>query len=471
MASLRNNLWWLLAILPFALLFYIVAKFGVPVPFLDEWDLVPLLQKMYAGNLAVGDLWTLHNEHRLLFPQAIMLGLAWLTNWNIRYEMWMSVVLAAGIFALLTLQMLITARKLAAPQLRWAIPFFSLIVFSISQYQNWLWGWQLQILLSVFAVTAGIVLLANPPFNWIRFAGAAVCGVVASYSFGNGGVFWLTGLLILSLVLEPGKERTIRLALWIILTGLTMGMYFYHYERLEAHPPLTLLFSQPLTYLAYIFKYVGNICAQYASRDASIDGGFAFFYGLMGLAILVWAILAFRRTKLVSWRTLAPALGLCCFSIASAMVVGIGRLGMGTDQAASSRYCAVTVPFWASLVMMLMILQLETKGKSKLRLTGQRTAAQWFLGIITIMLVFGSLMAINGAVRMSTGQEVGRKTLLTIPVPVAKGLNYSGIGAIHPNTQLVLDRFPFLKEHRLTVFQEELSTGENTNIEARTPKQ
>jgi len=44
---LRNS-WWLLPIVPFAFLLYTVVRFNVPVPFMDEWDLVPLLQKMYA---------------------------------------------------------------------------------------------------------------------------------------------------------------------------------------------------------------------------------------------------------------------------------------------------------------------------------------------------------------------------------------------------------------------------------------
>src|SRR5437773_6033050 len=205
--GLLRNSWWLLAIVPFAFLLYTVVKFSVPVPFLDEWDLVPLLEKMYGGSLTLDDLWKLHNEHRLLFPQLIMLGLARLTDWDLRYEMAASMLLAAGIFLLLVRQVGITARKLAVPELRWAIPLFSVIVFSISQYQNWLWGWQLEILLSVFGVIGGIVLLANPPFTWLRFGGAAVLGIVASYSFGNGGVFWLVGLFALFVVIDPGKER------------------------------------------------------------------------------------------------------------------------------------------------------------------------------------------------------------------------------------------------------------------------
>src|SRR6185295_10773946 len=98
----------------------------------------------------LSDIWTLHNEHRLLFPQIIMLGLARLTSWDIRFELGTSVLLATAIFLLLSRQVLITAEKLQIPALRWAIPLIGVVVFSIGQYQNWLWGWQLQIFLSVF---------------------------------------------------------------------------------------------------------------------------------------------------------------------------------------------------------------------------------------------------------------------------------------------------------------------------------
>ena len=174
MNSIRRNISWLSAIVPLAFLLVVMAKLCVPVPFLDAWDLVPLLQKMDAGNLALSDLWTLHNEHRLFFPQIVMLGLARLTNWDIRFELATSVLLAVGIFLLMSRQVMITARGLQMQALFWAIPLIAIVVFSIAQYQSWLWGWQLQIFLSVFGVVGGIFLLANPPFTWTRFIGAAV---------------------------------------------------------------------------------------------------------------------------------------------------------------------------------------------------------------------------------------------------------------------------------------------------------
>jgi hypothetical protein len=310
-------------------------------------------------------------------------------------------------------------------------------------------------------------LVANPPFTWTRFIGGALAGVVASYSFGNGGVFWLTGLFILWVALDSGKEKWVRLVVWSIVAILTMGLYFYRYERLEEHPSLILLFSEPLQYLIYVLKYIGNICAQYTARDHSLVGGFALLYGIVGVAFLTWAILMLRRHKLVEWKALIPFFAMCVYAVGSAMVVGIGRLGLGADQAVSSRYCTVTAPFWIALVMLLLILATKHEVKPKLKsrsgksrgtvekVGAYQSIAKLFLGVVTLLLVSGSAIAINGAADMSAAQQIGQQRLLTLPTQPDANVDYRPLGALHPRPQIILERFPFLKEHHLSIFREE----------------
>lgn len=44
----------------------------------DDWSLVDLLRRSYAGNLTLSDLWLQHNQNRTFFPNVIVLffGLA-----------------------------------------------------------------------------------------------------------------------------------------------------------------------------------------------------------------------------------------------------------------------------------------------------------------------------------------------------------------------------------------------------------
>ena len=102
-----------------------------------------------------------------------------------------------------------TNRLLNLGSLRWAVPAISLIVFSVSQYQNWLWGWQIQMLLALFSVVAGLVLLANGMFSWGKFVVSALLGIIATYSFANGGLFWPIGLLILFVTAKGRKDRVV----------------------------------------------------------------------------------------------------------------------------------------------------------------------------------------------------------------------------------------------------------------------
>ena len=244
----------LLALLPLAFLVGLVARYGVDAPFWDQWSLVPLLEKVYAGKLTVSDLWAQHNEHRILFPQLLMVGLARLTGWNILLELGLNIALALGLFGVLVCQIRATERSLAAAGLRWAIPVTSLITFSVSQYQNWLWGWQIQMLLNLLSAVGAILLLSNPDFNWRRFTAAALLGIVATYSFANGVLLWPIGLAILFAVTRGRKERWLAIAVWVLVGLTTLGLYLWRYQHPSGHPPLGLVFEMPLTYAGYVLQ-------------------------------------------------------------------------------------------------------------------------------------------------------------------------------------------------------------------------
>ena len=71
---------WLLTLLPPSYLLYLIARWGVDLPFWDQWEFVPLLEKMAGADLQLQDLTARHNEHRIFFPRLVMLALAWLSR-------------------------------------------------------------------------------------------------------------------------------------------------------------------------------------------------------------------------------------------------------------------------------------------------------------------------------------------------------------------------------------------------------
>ena len=455
----------ILTLAPLVFVIWIVVRYAVDVPFWDQWELVPLLEKSYHSEVTLHDLWAQHNEHRQLFPWMIMLLLARLTHWNIRYELATNIILALGFFAVLARQVKITGRKPGWNGLLWAIPAISLIVFSIAQYENWLWGWQLQIFLNLLAAVSGIVLLADETFNWPRFTAAAFLGVVATYSFANGILFWPIGLAILLIITAGARERWPALIGWISIGTLTLGTYFHHYQKPQEHPPLGLIFEMPLEYVTYVFKYIGGICAQGLSGDRSLDGAFAFVFGLAATATFGWAGATLVRRKITNVRTLLPYFAMSLYSIGSALITGIGRLGHGSNQAMAPRYCTMVIPLWVSLIVFLILL---TKGDGNAAGTdshearpGQKafprscqTVARWLLMGSIILLILGSVFATSGARNLSRRQAYGRARLLGLAANPQADIDYNGLSAIYPRPETIVQRYPVLVKHQLSLFRD-----------------
>jgi hypothetical protein len=455
----------ILALAPLVFLIWTVFHYAVAVPFWDEWELVPLLDKTYHGGPAFHDLWAQHNEHRLLFPQIIMLALARLTHWDVRYELALNLLLALGIFAVFVHQVKLTARKLGLGGLRWAVPVIALIVFSLAQYQNWLWGWQMQMFLNVLAVLGGLVLLANETFHWRRFACAALLGIVATYSFANGLLFWPVGWCLLFVATAGTKARKAALAGWTLISILTLASYLYHYQKPEEHPPLNLVFKMPLEYAAFVLKYTGNLCAQYVGGSDASDGAFELIFGLAALVAFGWAVTMLLRRRMADVRTLLPYFGMSLYSLGSALMTGIGRAGLGSNQALYSRYGTMMVPFWVALVVFLFLLRdggVQTADAAAVPKPchdrsapdGCRTIAEWSLLASIILLLLGSICALAGVQELSRYQAYGRTALLNVAAHPGSAIDYTGLSLLYPRPEVVLQRYPILVQHHLSVFRD-----------------
>jgi len=454
----------ILALAPLVLLIWAVWQYAVNVPFSDQWEFVPLLDKTYHGGLTFHDLWAQHNEHRLLFPEIIMLALACLTHWDIRYELALNLLLALGIFAVLVHQVKITGRKLGLGGLRWAVPVIALITFSLAQYQNWLWGWQLQMFLNVLAALGGLVLLANETFRWRRFAFAALLGIVATYSFANGLLFWPVGLCILFVATTGTKAGRAALSGWTLVSVLTLVSYLYHFQKPEKHPPLNLVFKMPLDYVAYVLKYTGTLCVQYGGGYGAADGGFALVFGLAALVAFGWAVGMLLRRRIADVRTLLPYIGMSLYSLVSALMTGVGRLGFGSNEALSSRYGTMMVPFWVALVVFLFLLRngaaqtatanaVPKPRRGRPAPDGCQTIAEWSLLASILLLLLGSVCALAGVRDLSRSEAYGRTTLLNLAAHSDSDIDYAGLVTLYDRPEVILQRYPILVQHHLSVFR------------------
>ena len=85
-------------LLPMLAVIWLIARYGVNVPLGDEWTLVPSFESFATGNIGLRDFQYLNNEHRLILPRFILAALAWMSGWNVKWDMYASLAVAAFTF-------------------------------------------------------------------------------------------------------------------------------------------------------------------------------------------------------------------------------------------------------------------------------------------------------------------------------------------------------------------------------------
>ena len=231
------------------------------------------------------------------------------------------------------------------------MPLISLLVFSLTQWENWVWGWQLVYYLHTAAAVGGLLLLANWDTRWARWLGAAALGLAATFSLGMGLLIWPIGLLLLLLTARRARQWWAA-GLWAAVGVAVFALYFTDYPRLPGpgplsvvlQQPLALALQQPLALAHYVLNYLGSPVLTY---------DYAYVFGFLGLAAWWAAALWLALRAWPHLQPLLPYLGLGLYSQAGAAMVAVSRLQFGTHQAIASRYITLSYPFWVSLVVLL----------------------------------------------------------------------------------------------------------------------
>jgi hypothetical protein len=340
-------------ILPIIFTFYYVYNYGLTIPYWDQWALVPLLEKMHNHSLTVADLWAQHNEHRIIFPQIVMLFLARLSNWNIFVELCTNMVLGVLILLFL-LSILHNTIKPTSPFLKILI---SMMVFSMVQRENWEWGWQISMFLSVLGCVIAIWAANKWQGKTIGLIVVILAAILSSYSFNSGLLTWPAVLFVFLLQKKWKLKHIIILVLSCIATT---SLYYYNYTKPANHPSVLFFMSNPLIYTKYVITYLGASLGWHNPAYCIAVTTTSLF--LISLAIFnLWR---FDKQKL---QELTPWLALALYACMAACATGVGRAGFGWQQPLSSRYTTISLflPLCA-LVLLRHSIRLNHKMKGKL---------------------------------------------------------------------------------------------------------
>lgn len=390
---LPSRAWFALALACPALLALAVARFGIDVPWFDEWIWAPLVVKLRDGTLGAADLWAQQNAHRSVFPSLVALALAGLHPWSARLEEFAGIAFLALSVALLCALLARTVRPGLAGPLGLLV---ALLACSLGQSQNVLWGFQLAWFLTIAATVATVFVLHASRGSAFGLACAATAAAIASYSLIFGFAAWLAGALVLA-----GRSRSAaaRTSLWLALALASAGAFFYRYVPPPAEPFAGDAARTPLLAAGYVLTYLGGPLGIWSGVPLSLA------WGAAGLLAFAWFALRLGRE-----RRARPWIALGTVPLAGAALAIVGRATFGIDQALSSRYVTVASLLWIALVALAALA--AERGCIPLRSTAARA------GLLLGALAFGGcLLATNlrgwGDLRdTSELQATGRATLL-----------------------------------------------------------
>ncbi|MBI2327747.1 hypothetical protein HYU92_05520 [Candidatus Curtissbacteria bacterium] len=350
----------LFTLIPIIYLIYAAIRYSVDLPSWVEWYDVYLFEKMFSHTLTLPDLWAQHNEHRLFFPRIVTLALGQFTGWNLKYEIAFNVILGIGIFASLVYSLKREIKNFKKFSLYLIIPAISFLVFSLNQFENWLWGMQKLVFMNVLAVVIGFIVLGSVSMTLMAILVAAFFGLVATYSYAGGLSYWPIGFVLIYFHSKLSREKKIKfLILWIIIAFVVYFSYFIGYAAPKFDPPIppTLVFKYPVETIKYILMLLG-------SPLEIISVNRAVLFGVLGVVIYLFSLYRLFKTKILSVNLILLQFALGLYAILSAIMTASGRIGLGFPIQPISRYVTLTSLFWISIVV-LLFLQLNINQKYK----------------------------------------------------------------------------------------------------------
>ena len=419
--SPRSRFW---VLVPPAVLLACLLLWGVDVLNWDEWIIwTRVLEKMRQGSFGLLDLAAQENEQRNL--AARLIGLALLPAFGLnRWPEYLLNMLLAGACAFLAARLF---RRVATDREPPAL-LFSLLAFSLLQWETFSVGINSSVLLPVLGIWLGSVLAWAGPPTAPRMAGLALVGVLPSFSFINGLFFWPCLWPLLLGRAETGAQRRLALLAWPLLGALVWAAYFAGYQSPGHHPSALAALASPLRLAGYFLAYLGG--AVVSDRNllplAVLTGGFS-------LVLLTMLLRAAARQD--AWRTALPWLPVIGFGLCSALATAVGRSGFGLGQALESRYATFSSSYWMALAGLYFLLNTELPARTR---TWLRRGLACCLALFALSTILSAIVLRNHGLR----QEAARQELYRLA-------DASALQAIFPDPAYLASRLPLFLEKRL----------------------
>lgn len=375
--------------IPLVAYFWFIHHYGINAIWLDQWDDINVI-----GHPTLGNLWALHNENRIFFPNLIVLVLAGTTQFNIHTEEYVS-----GVMLVAAVGLIILAHKQRSPSTPWLYYCpVAFVMLSFVQYQNTLWGFQMAWYLVLLALAGTVFLLDRATLTTTLLVGAIIVAVLGSFSSLQGLLIWPAGLVLIYHRRRSRSQTTV----WVVCALVAGAVYFYHASSVIEGSSGNYVYAYPLRALEFFFAAIGDVVGEGLPADGHNQGIIAF--GVVIVAVGVWTTITYGIRRSEGGSPLGVAL--ICFGTLFAALTTAGRAANGLSAAGASRYVTFDLLILVGCYLAILDGRSERAGANGVRWGARTTVTVAILIVVVLGTRNGLAQAVGWRQTFSAAADV-----------------------------------------------------------------
>ncbi len=403
-------------LLPAMVALGLILHFAVDVPIMDEWDTpLGMYYEIIKGDFdSFEHLFYQHNESRDAFPRLIFLAVGFTFGWH--GPIFMFISWGCVLFTLfLLLNMLPRQSGQRSMVLLYIGVLISALLFSISQWENQLWGIQLIEFIPPLCLALCLWIQTTRTSFRLTVMTCALLSIISTFSYANGMVCWLLGYPFLTVWMTDWntvsrRERShgiVSTALYLILAITTLSFYFWDYYKPPHTPSFSYVLENPLLALQYFVAWIGA---------PFVPGSQILLATVVGASIVFLVTVSFVMV-VVTWKRSGDSavprdsyawICLVGYGLVSGLVTTAGRAGWGLESAVSPRYS--TFSLWVTIGLVGLVFVLAHHQPIRHRLV---TTTLFRLTLATVALLTVSSW-VHGFTNMQVANSKAKQNLLTL---------------------------------------------------------
>lgn len=424
---------------------WLVKRYGFRMPVFDEWHAFDVL--MGVQPLTLEWLWAPLNEHRMLLPRLVYLGITWASGYRFHAAAYVSFILLAAAAAAFVL----TARRLRGCA-RLSDAFFPLLLLNWGAVTNLPWGFEICFALPAALSALALVVVARCGRELTLGAAAlltaillaaGLCGAFSLPFLPTLGV-WLLYAALRRFVARRETPHALRDASLMIVMALALfglaAFYFMGLARPAHHAAPPGLWAAFCTALEFMTNTLGKL----GRETWPVSGVVFFFVCLLSVLQSLRAFWGRPEERLRAAGLLAWSAGI--FLLAAGL--GYGRAFMGGKIGFTDRYMTLVAPYLALLYLQTILYSAP--------LTQRRTQTVWCL-LLAALTLLGFYKAPQALVDYESVPSLQADMRLGIP-PESLALRYAKHLAVAPPA-VFIRRLETLRDARIGPYRNWQNAG------------